>query len=336
MMILVTGASGLLGGNLVWALRNKGEEVRCMVHRDTRALEGLEMDIVRGDVRSYEDVARATVGVDLVYHLAGMISLDGNRKAINAVNITGVRHVVQACLENKVGRLVHFSSIHAFSPEPRGHPVTESNARISNPRAAAYDYSKAAGEREVRAGIEQGLDAVILNPTGVIGPLDYKPSMFGQAVLLIARGIFPVLVEGGFNWVDARDVAQCAISAAEQASCGSQYIVGGEWRSVRDIAETIAKVFGGQPPKWYAPIWLASVGVPLSAGFSWITGKRNIFTKLTLDALKSNPQISDRRARTELGYSPRPFEETISDAVTWFSQQGMLPPLPEEKGEKDD
>jgi dihydroflavonol-4-reductase len=180
------------------------------------------------------------------------------------------------------------------------------------------------------------LDAVILNPTGVIGPLDYKPSMFGQALLLIARGIFPVLMEGGFNWVDARDVAECAIKAAELASSGSQYLVGGEWRSVRDIAETTAKVNRGQPPKWYAPIWLASVGVPLSVGYSRITGKRNIFTKLTIDALKSNPQVSDRRARAELGYSPRPFEETISDTVTWFSQNGMLPPLLERKGELDD
>jgi dihydroflavonol-4-reductase len=307
-----------------------------MVHRDTRALDGLDVEIIKGDVRSYEDVARATAGVDLVYHLAGLISLDGDRQAVNAVNVGGVRNMVQVCLENKVGRLVHFSSIHAFSSEPREYPITESNTRITDTRAAAYDFSKAEGEREVRAGIARGLDAVILNPTGVVGPLDYKPSMFGQALLLIASGIFPVLVEGGFNWVDARDVAKCAIKVAEQASSGSQYIVGGEWRSVRDIAETAANLNGGQPPKWYVPIWLASVGIPLSAGYSWITGKRNIFTKLTINALKSNPQVSDRRARTELGYSPRPFEETISATLAWFSQNGMLPPLPRPKEDLDD
>jgi dihydroflavonol-4-reductase len=335
LMILVTGASGLLGGNLVRALRKKRETVRCMVHRDTRALDGLDVEIIKGDVRSYADVAQATAGVELVYHLAGYISLDGDRQAINAVNIGGVRNVVQACLGNKVRRLVHFSSIHALSSKPRQHPITESNARVTDPRAAAYDFSKAVGERVVREGIAEGLDAVILNPTGVIGPLDYKPSMFGQALLLIARGFFPVLMQGGFNWVDARDVAECAIQAAELALPGSQYIVGGEWRSVRDIAEAASRVNGGQPPKWYAPIWLASVGVPLSAGYSRITGKRNIFTKLTVDALKSNPKVSDRRARIELGYSPRPFEETIRDTVTWFSQNRMLPPLPERKGDLD-
>jgi dihydroflavonol-4-reductase len=307
-----------------------------MVHRDTRAVDGLDVEIIRGDVRSYEDVARATAGVELVYHLAGYISLDGDRQAIYAVNINGVRNIVQACLENKVGRLVHFSSIHALSSEPRQHPITESNSRVTDPKAAAYDYSKAAGEREVQTGIAQGLDAVILNPTGVIGPFDYKPSMFGQALLMIARGIFPVLVEGGFNWVDARDVAACAIEAAEKASSGSQYIIGGEWRSVREIAEITTKIFGGKPPKWYAPIWLASVGVPVSAGYSWIMRKRNIFTSLTLDALKSNPQVSDRRARTELGYAPRLFEETISDVVAWFSHNGMLPTLSDRKGGLDD
>jgi dihydroflavonol-4-reductase len=331
-MILVTGASGLLGANLVRALLERGARVRCMVHRDRRALEGLEVEIIEGDIRNSQLVVQATKGIELVYHLAGLISLDGDWDQLEAVNVRGVRNVVHACLENGVRRLLHFSSIHAISGEPFDRPVSEINPRVDGTHQAAYDRSKAAGEAEVSAGIVQGLDAVILNPTGVIGPLDFKPSMFGQAVIMIARGVFPVLVQGGFNWVDARDVTECALLAAEQAPPGGQYIIGGEWRSVKDIAVVVAGMFGGRPPYLYAPLWMASMSLPLSAAYSRLAGKRNIFTQLTLDALSSNPNVDDSLARRELGYSPRPFEETIRDAVKWFADQEMLPMPPKMKG----
>lgn len=331
-MILVTGASGLLGANLVRALLEANEQVRCFVNSDTRALDRLDVDIQKGDIRNYGDVIRAVKGVDLAFHLAGLISLDGDREVLESVNVLGVRNVVKACLESGVRRLVHFSSIHAISSKPDSFPVTEDNARVNGKQAAPYDLSKALGEREVWEGIEKGVDAVILNPTGVIGPFDHKPSMFGQALIMIARGTFPVLVQGGFNWVDARDVAICALDAAANAPSGSQFIVGGEWHSVEDIAEVTANMYGQRPPILYAPGWLASAGLPLSNLYSMFTGKRNIFTGMTLDALSSNPLVDDSRVRSTLGYRSRAFEETIQDAVLWFAAHGMLPPLPQKKG----
>jgi dihydroflavonol-4-reductase len=303
-----------------------------MVNRDTRALDGLDVEVFKGDIRNNADVHRAVDGVDLVYHLAGLISLDGDWEQLSAVNITGVRNVVQACIEKRVSRLVHFSSIHVFDPGLDGALITEDSPRVDGEWPACYDRSKAGGEREIRLGIERGLDAVILNPTGVIGRYDFKPSMFGSGVMMIARGLFPVLVKGGFNWVDAADVAEFAIIAAQNAPRGSQYIVGGEWRSVEDIAAVVSELYQRRPPKIYLPTGAAAFGLPLTAAYALLAGKRNIFTRLTLDALSSSAQVSDQRARTEMGYQSRSFEETIRDAVSWFSQQGMLPPLPEMEG----
>ncbi|MBE0698624.1 MAG: NAD-dependent epimerase/dehydratase family protein [Anaerolineaceae bacterium] len=327
-MIAVTGASGFAGGNLLRALLAENQPcpaIRALVHRGRRAIAGLEVEQVDGDVTILDSLMRAFNGVDVVYHLAGSISLEMNSwPELEAINIIGTRNVVEACLRCKVRRLVHFSSIHAVEQEPFDCPVDENNPLVSAPDHPPYDRSKAAGEREVRAGIERGLDAVILRPTGMIGPYDFQPSFFGEGVLLMAHGLLPALVEGGFDWVDVRDVAIGAIAAANCAPPGASYLLGGHWHSVREVAEIIAALSGRRAPLWTAPMGLAQAAAPLVESLAHLARLRPIFTRATLRALHSNHTISHARAARELGYCPRPFAETLADIIAWLQATGRL------------
>jgi len=325
MTVAVTGASGHIGANLVRALIDKGQPTRCLVHVNCRAIDGLDVERVSGDIRDIESLCRAFQGVDVVYHLAASISLSmADWTRLEEINVTGTRNVVEACLRTGVRRLIHFSSIHAFQREPLDRPVDESNPLVDSPKHPPYDRSKAAGTREVRKGIERGLDAVIIHPTAVIGPHDYQPSYLGEAILMMAKGELPALVPGGYDWVDARDVVSGAIAAAEKASKGASYLLSGRWVSMCDMAAIIADIIGVAGNKFVCPLWLAHTGAVYFTLTSKITGNRPLYTRMSLKALQDNKNISHERASRELGYNPRPFRETLTDTLRWFQENGQL------------
>ncbi len=325
MTVLITGANGHIGANLVRALIQKGQPVRCLVHEKSNALEGLPIEKVHGDIRDAESLRRALEGVELVYHLAGYISISMNGwEHCKEINITGTRNIVEACLQNGVRRLVHFSSIHALQHEPMDRPVDEENPLVDSPLCPPYDRSKAAGEREVRRGIEQGLDAVVIYPTAVIGPNDYQPSYLGEAILMMARGKLPALVKGGYDWVDARDVAEGAITAAEKAPKSSGYLLSGHWVSMCDLAGLVAELTGASCSKFVCPSWLANIGAIYFKATSKITGKAPLYTKMSLKTLLDNKNISHERAARELEYQPRPFRDTLEDTLRWFHDNNYL------------
>jgi len=177
---------------------------------------------------------------------------------------------------------------------------------------------------EVRRGIEKGLDAVIINPTAIIGPHDYQPSYFGEALLSLAQRRLPALVTGGFDWVDVRDVVAGAMQAGERAPAGAKYLLSGHWVSMRDIAAMVADITGVPTTKFIVPLWLAHIGAPFIQAVSRLNGKRPLYTGVSLRALKSNRHISYDMATRELGYRPRPFRETLDDTLRWFEENGQL------------
>jgi dihydroflavonol-4-reductase len=324
-MIVVTGASGLIGNNLIRTLLAQGSKVRALVHQNTRPLAGLDIEIAAGDLLSPSSLEAAFVDAEIVYHVAGAISLRMDSwKQMERVNIIGTRNVVQACIKSKVKRLIHFSSIHALQQEPLSIPVNETRPRTSSTNYPPYDRSKAAGEEEVHKGLEMGLDAVILNPTAIIGPYDFEPSYLGKALLHMANGRLPALITAGFNWVDARDVAVAAIQASQLGITGESYLVAGHWRSIEQIGQLVAEISKNPAPKLIVPLWLAAAGIPLSAALSRVFGEENIFTRATVKALKSNRNIDDSKARHRLNYQPRPFRDTIFDTIQWFIDNGYL------------
>lgn len=310
MKVVVTGAAGHVGANLVRALLTRGRSVRALVHLDRRALEGLDIEIVKADVRDLGSLLDAFTGAKVVYHLAAQISIFKDEwPLLEQVNVIGTRNVVEACLRCKVGRLIHFSSIHSQAGEADTPP---------------YDRSKAAAEEEVRKGIKRGLDSVIIVPTAIVGPYDYKPSYFGEALLRLANGKLPALVAGGFDWVDVRDVVWGAMRAEEQAPTGSRYVLSGHWVSLREVGKLVEEITGVPAPPFVSPIWLARIGAPFVTAFDRLNGRRPLYTSVSLRALSSNQRISHQKATRELGYHPRPFRETLIDTLRWFQKDGRL------------
>lgn len=327
MTVVVTGASGHVGANLVRGLLARGRSVRVLIRKDRRAIQGLDVEDREGDVCDPASLRRAFEGADVVYHAAAHISiLSSEWPLLESVNIIGTRNVVDACLASGVRRLVHFSSIHAICEEPLETPVDETHPLVDSQNCPHYDRSKAAGEREVQRGIERGLDVVILNPTSIIGPHDYKPSHVGEVLLSLAQGKMPAVVEGGFDWVDVRDIVEGAIRAEEKAAAGSRFLLSGHWVSVQYLAGTVAEITGVPAPRFVCPMWLGRVGAPAATAFARLSGKRPLFTSASLRALNSHRRISHERATRDLDYHPRPFDETVADALQWFVATGRLAP----------
>ncbi len=325
MTTVVTGASGHVGANLVRALLARQRPVRALVHVHQQAISGLGADLAGGDICDPASLSTAFRGAEVVYHLAADISILADRRSrLEATNITGTRNVVEACLRCGVRRLVHFSSIHAMNQEPLSVPVDESRPLARSRRCPPYDRSKAAGEEEVRRGIEQGLDAVIISPTAIIGPHDYQPSHLGEALLALARGRLPALVAGGFDWVDVRDVVAGAIQAEQEAPAGAKYLLSGHWMSLPDLANLVAEITGVPAPRFICPAWLARTGAPFTTAASRLSGKRPLYTSVSIRALCSNRNISHERATRNLGYQPRPLRETLADTIRWFQEAGQL------------
>ncbi len=324
MATLVTGASGHIGANLIRSLLHDGHDVRVLMHRSHEAINGLPVEIAHGDVRDIDSLMQACQGMDVVYHLAAVVSIGmGNRHEIESINVQGPRNIVESCLKNNVRRLVHFSSIHALEQKPLDKPLDETREAVKAP-CPPYDLSKALGEIEIQKGIERGLNAIIIRPTAVIGPHDYRLSHSGQAILAIARGKLPALVNGGFDWVDVRDVVNGAMQAEKIALPGSRYLFSGHWASLAEIACIIAEYTGTSLPFFTSPVWLAEFCTPLVASYARLRGERPLYTRAALRAVHSNKHISHAKAHHELGYDPRPIRNTIHATLEWFEESGRL------------
>jgi dihydroflavonol-4-reductase len=324
MQVAVTGAAGHLGGVVVRMLLEAGAQVRVLVREDRRALEGLAVEIHEGDLRAPDVVPRLVHGCRRVFHLAALISLDpGDEEQLMSTNVEGVRAVMAACRDARVERVVHVSSIHAFSSRPVDAPVDETRGP-AEPNAPAYDRSKAAGEAVVREAVEAGADVVTVNPTGIIGPYDFRPSRMGEVLLDLYHRRMPGLVAGGFDWVDVRDVAASTIAAAERGARGGRYLLPGAWRSVVDVATLVEKLTGKKRPWMTSPMWLARGVAPMAVAWAKLRKRRPLFTPTSLVALRGHKQVDGRRAQADLGHAARPLEQTLAETFAWFGERGML------------
>ncbi len=325
MRVAVTGASGHVGANLVRALLARGDEVRVLLRNDDRAVRGLEVERIPGDLLDPEALEKLVSGVELVFHAAALVAISGGRdEEIERVNVGGSRRVAEACLAAGVRRVVHFSSIHALAISARGLAMDEESPFVRELGAPAYDRSKAAGEREMLAVAARGLEAVILNPTAIVGPFDFKPSHTGRLIVALARRRMPALVAGGFDWVDVRDVASAALAAADRGRPGERYLVSGHWLPIADLAREVERASGVPAPRIVAPIWAARLGVPFVTGFAKAFRREALYTAESLRAIRLSREVDGTKARRELGHVARPLVETIRDSVRWLREHGYL------------
>jgi len=328
-MIAVTGASGHVGNVLVRELLARGQVVRALVlpNDNLRPLAGLDVEIVYGDIIDITSLESAFAGVDVVFHLAGIVTImPGMAKMLERVNVGGMRNVAAACRDTGVRRLVYTSSIHAIAEPPHGTAIDESQPFDPDRVLGDYARSKARATLllidEVHKG---GLDAIICCPTGIIGPWDYGISNIGQLILDFASGHLKSYVSGGYDFVDVRDVARGLILAAEKGQTGRHYIFSGAQVQVPELMKELEKDIGRPAPKYKIPATIARTAGVLASVYYRLLRRRPVFTAYSIDVLRSNSRVSSARAREELGFSTKPWEQSIRDQVEWFRIEGILP-----------
>jgi dihydroflavonol-4-reductase len=325
--VVVTGATGHVGNVLVRELLRRGERVRAAVplHEPLEALAGLGLEVAVADVRDPQSLFWAFADADTVFHLAGIISIaTGERRLLEEVNVKGTRNVVEACLQAGVRRLVYTSSVHALEEPPSGTPVRETAE--FRPEALDGDYarSKARASTEVLVGVRRGLDAVMVFPSGIIGPYDFRQSEMGQLFVDFARGRLKAYVDGAYDFVDVRDVVVGLLQAAEKGRRGEGYILSGQRISVRGLLDLLERVTGVKARARRVPIGLARLAALLAPAWCRIRRARPRFTSYSLRVLRSNCQMDRTKAERELGYAARPLVETVRSTIEWFVATGRL------------
>ena len=323
-MILVTGATGHIGNVLVRRLLEEGEQVRALVWRgeDATPIRGLDVERVEGDVLDPQSLRGALKGVDSVYHLAGIISImPGSSPQVRKVNVEGTRNVLAEARRAGVRRLVYTSSIHAIARAPHGVAIDESLGFDPGNPYGEYDRSKAEASLAVQKAAAEGLDAVIVCPTGVIGPYDFRGSEMGEVLRGAAEARPMFYVEGAYDFVDVRDVVSGMIAAHSQGRTGESYLLAGHRITVREIIASVRGVTGKAFASIKIPMCVAEFAAKFTPLYYRISRSKPRFTPYSLEVLQSNSVISRAKAQRELGYRPRPIAETIADTVRWFLDQ---------------
>ena len=324
MKISITGASGHIGNNLCRELINQKHRVKALVHTFDKSLQGVDVERVNGNILDKKAVNTVIEGADYVFHTAAIISIGVNSKdKIFQTNIEGTRNVIEACLFHKVKRLVHFSSIHALKSVPSDKLLDESGP-LAGIEAFYYSQSKANAEILLLDACNRGLNTIILNPSSVVGPYDFVPSLAGQMIIKIATGKLPFLIKGGYHWVDVRDVVSAAINAMGMGQSGERYLLTSQWISLLDIAAIICNEVNRKTPA-IIPDFLAWTGLPFIQLFSKLSGNKALYTKESLNIVSTSPKlVNHQKAVKELGFNPRPVEQTFVDSLHWFQTEGNI------------
>ena len=317
---LVTGATGFLGLHLVRALAERGDALRLLVRResDLRPLGDVDFERTTGEVTDRRAVRRAMKGVERVFHVAGRTSLrHSDRRRVFDVNVGGARIVFEEALAAGVERLVHTSSVGAIGAASPKRTADEGARFDIGHLGIAYVNSKHEAELEALRLCARGLPVVIVNPSFVLGPDDPQ----GTSMTLVRRFLLrqiPAYVDGGLNIVDVRDVATGHLLADRQGAIGERYILGGRNFTLDRLFADMARISAVPAPALKLPLSVALAGVEAAT-------RARLPIPVSPDEVRSAGlwwTYSNARARRELGFEPRPHEETLTDAIRW--QAGQL------------
>lgn len=325
MRVGITGASGHLGANLIPALAEAGHQIRVLQFNGDNGFANYPLEIVKGNILETASLGPFCQGLDVVFHLAALISIgDYPYKVLYETNVNGTKNIVNACREAKVKKLIHFSSIHALTHKPFDQPMDETRA-LALDSPIDYEKTKAIAEKWVLEQQSEDFDVVVLNPTAVLGPNDYAPSYLGQFIIRLLGNKLPGLLPGGYDWVDVRDIAQASVAAIQNARGGERYILAGEWKSVVEFTSLLARLSGKQLRKLVFPVWLARLGLPFLHLRAKILNRHPLYTNESLYILQAgNQHIKSDKARKDLGFKPRPLEETLQDCIRWYTEKKYL------------
>ncbi len=331
-VIAVTGGTGFIGNHVVQILLKRGYAVRCLAlpTENTDCLDGLDVEIVRGDLARPDSLRPLVKGVDGLIHLAAIYALWlKDPSLMYRINVEATRALMAMAVEEKVTKIVFTSSIAALGVAPDGQLANEDTPFNQWSTANDYVWSKYISQVEVQKMIGDGLPAVIVNPAFPFGPGDRAPTPTGEIVLNVMKGrLIGYLPAAGMNIVDVRDVAEGHVLAYEKGQIGRNYILGNTNITQKDFIAKVQAVAGSKilarVPDFAVPI---AVYKTLAKGMEMlaeVSGVVPMTTVKTLDTANQKLYFQTRRAIEELGLPQTPIEQSLSDAVSWFKNNGYV------------
>lgn len=323
---IITGALGHLAQNIIARLRPRG--CRIVGIDRPEAVQGAETDfkLYGADVRDSQAIRgifRAEAReYTVVIHTAALVHIsDGENADVFAVNVGGTKNILDACVQARVRRLVYVGSVHAIPVSPGTRLVRECARFDPAAVTGVYAKSKAAACAAVLEAEAGGLDAVVVLPSGILGPGDRSGgNHLNRLIRDYIQGHIPVGVQGGFDLVDVRDAAQGIVLAADKGISGRSYILSGRWMSIRELFDCVQLACGG-PRRPCVPIWAARLALPFIRRHAERQDAIPLFTAYSLDALRSNALYLHDRASRELGYAPHDLHAAVIDTARWYAKQ---------------
>jgi dihydroflavonol-4-reductase len=327
---LVTGGTGFIGSHVVRELLAEGATVRVLVRpaSDRRALQGLPVEYVVGDLSDPGSLGSALAGVDTLYHVAADYRLWARDPSVlYRVNVEGTRALLRAAEGAGVARVVHTSSVGTLGIPPGGGPGTETTPVRLEDMVGDYKRSKFLAEREAEAAAARGLPVVIVNPSAPVGPWDWKPTPTGRMLVDYLRGRMFAYVDTGLNLVHVRDVARGHLLAAARGRPGERYILGHAAGNLglRAIFSRLASYTGVPAPRVRLPYRAALLIATVAEGVARLRGTEPLVAKTAVRMAAKRMFFDPARAVRELGLPQTPVDQALRDAVDWFWAHGYAP-----------
>lgn len=324
--IFVTGPDGLLGSNIVRELIAQGYEVKAMVQpgRKTGTLDGLPIEKVEGDLLNGDQLKELIKGCRFVLHGAASTAMWPDKNPIvRKVNIEGTRNVLEACVPNQIERLVYIGTANSFGYGTKEQPGDENKAYSAGVYQNDYMDSKYQAHLLVLDYVKRGLNAVIVNPTFMLGPYDSAPSS-GAMILAVVKGQVPGYSPGGKNYICVKDAAKGAVNAIKMGRSGESYIMGNENLNYKEAFEKMAKVAGVKAPKMAVPKFALMLYGGWGSLMGRITGKAPKVSKTMAKISCAEFYYSSAKAVKEIQLPQTPIEQGIQEAIDWFRENGYL------------
>ncbi len=325
MKTFVTGATGFIGASIVRELLKDGREVRALVRAgsDTANLNGLDVELWRGDLRDRSSLVQGLKGCDVLYHAAADYRLwTRTPQEMYRINVEGTSAILEAALENGLSKVVYTSSVGTLGNPGDGTPGTETTPVTLADMVGHYKKSKFLAERAAERFVGQGLPLVIVNPSTPVGPLDIKPTPTGKIIVDFLNRRMPAYLDTGLNIIAVEDCARGHILAEHKGCIGEKYILGNADLTLSAIFGLLAEITGLAAPRVrlpYLPILLASY---LNEGISAVTGKEPLIPLAGVQMAAKFMFFDSSKAVRELGLPQTPVRDALKRAVEWFRANG--------------
>lgn len=327
-IFIITGADGHLGNTLIRFLKqNEDAEIRGLIFTDDKNHDFGGVEYVKGDIRDkdslrplFKDIKDKKV---YVIHTAGMIDISNDvSPMVYDVNVNGTKNLIHLCREYKVEKVLYVSSVHAIPEKDKESVIVEVNKFSADDVIGGYAKTKAEATQFVLNEVRNGLNAVIVHPSGIIGPYDKYGNHLVQMLVDYMNGKLPVCVEGGYDFVDVRDVAYGCLKALENGKAGDCYILSNRHYEIKEILNIVKNYIGGKK-LFVIPMWFAKLFAPMIQFYAKKKNERPLYTEYSLYTLQSNDKFSHQKATRELQYFPRDLSDTIKDTIDWYKNDKL-------------